>query len=254
MDKWIVQGIAVGVRDDGRGALEVRRAQIESNVLVSCASSARVSRGSSCVVAGVKSEISSPQGALMNEGTVVVKVNIVASLHDDKKLREIENDLGRCLEASLGGEVPLCFFFLPWLTFFSPQQGEVIDRKGLCIVSGSDGLAWTLFVDVVSFGNPDAGLLDSCSLAVRAALCRTKLPKISPLRSALFSKPDFTVEPGACDALWSFFSPYFFCCLTDLADAIPLNVANVPVMVTVALFGTIIVLVRIKYFVVVIFC
>ena len=75
-------------------------------------------------------------------------------------------------------------------------QGDVIDRKKLVVVPGAEGLAWTIYVDLVSFGPTDACLLDVCSWAVRAALARTKIPKITPVRSALLNKPDFTVEGG----------------------------------------------------------
>jgi exosome complex RNA-binding protein Rrp42 (RNase PH superfamily) len=71
--KWIIQGVAVGVRDDGRNVLDVRPSSYETNVLVTCVASAHVVRGDCDVVAGVKLELSPPQNN-GNQGGVFVKV------------------------------------------------------------------------------------------------------------------------------------------------------------------------------------
>ncbi len=196
MSEWVAQGIALGVRDDGRDVLDVRTTVFETNVLVGCTGSAHVKRGACDVLAGVKLELAAPVRQ-DKEGELFVRVDVTCSLQDEKRIREQEGDLSRCLEASLGR--------------------DVIDRAKLCIVAGADGLAWTVYVDVVVLGD-GGSLLDVCSLAVRAALARVRLPQVTPFRSALLNKWDFTVSD-------------------DLCDAVPLDVSRVPVMITVSVFG-----------------
>ncbi len=196
MADWVAQGCALGVRDDGRDVLDVRRTVFETGVLVGCTGSAHVKRGACDVVAGVKLELAPPVRE-DKEGELFVRVDVTCSLQDEKRTREQEGDLSRCRESSLGG--------------------DVIDRVKLCIVPGADGLAWNVYVDVVVLGD-GGSLLDVCSLAVRAALARTRLPKVTPFRSALLSKWDFSVEE-------------------DMCDAVPLDVSRVPVMITVSVFG-----------------
>ncbi len=195
-DKWVAQGIALGVRDDGRDVLAMRPTVCETGILVGCTGSAHVSRGGCDVVAGVKLELGVPVRE-HREGQVHVRVDVTSSAHDEKRVREQEGDLSRCLEASLGG--------------------EVIDRTKLCVVPGAEGLAWTVFVDLVVLGD-GGSLVDVCSLAVRAALARVRLPKIVPFRSALLDRWDFTVAEDVC-------------------DAVPLDVSRVPVIVTASMFA-----------------
>ena len=125
MTDWVAQGVALGVRDDGRDVLDVRKTVFETGVLVGCTGSAHVKRGACDVVAGVKLELAPPVRE-DKEGELFVRVDITCSLQDEKRVREQEGDLSRCLEGSLGG--------------------EVIDRAKLCIVPGADGLAWNVCV------------------------------------------------------------------------------------------------------------
>ncbi len=106
-----MQGIAAGVREDGRGGAAVRGTRVETGVLASCVGSGRATRTDSLchAVAAVKTELSA-------KSDVLVRLSVCASfasalLHDDRRLRELEGDLSRCLEAALGGE-QFCFFLL----------------------------------------------------------------------------------------------------------------------------------------------
>ena len=51
---WILEGLSVDVRNDGRKCLDFREAQVQIGVVTSAAGSARVRMGGNDVIVGVK--------------------------------------------------------------------------------------------------------------------------------------------------------------------------------------------------------
>lgn len=86
-----------------------------------------------------------------------------------------------------------------------------LDLRSLSIVSGKT--CWMLFIDCLVL-NDDGSVLDALSLAARAALAVTRLPKVDVSMGEEGDVPEVEVS--------------------DDRGSTPLNISGVPVMVTVS--------------------
>lgn len=163
--KYLLDGVAQGLRNDGRGCFDYRRVAFEMGPIPSATSSCRLRAGETDLLVCVKCDIGKPSRQQPNAGRFQVAVDCAASVSvhfaDAWSAEEASRQLSALLESLCAGEA-------------------VIDRRDLCVLPGV--FAWEIYVDVLvltSGGN----LLDSVSLALCATLLQTTLPKVEVLEA-----------------------------------------------------------------------
>jgi len=158
--KFLLDGVAQGLRSDGRGLFDYRRVTFELGPIPTATGSCRLRAGDSELLVTVKADISKPSPLRPDSGSFQVAVECASSVSVALADSRNGEDWGQRLSAMLE---TLC------------ASDSIVDRKALCLLHGV--FAWEVYVDVLvltSGGN----LLDSISLALCAALSETVLPKV----------------------------------------------------------------------------
>uniref|UniRef100_A0A3B4YT12 Ribosomal RNA-processing protein 42 n=1 Tax=Seriola lalandi dorsalis TaxID=1841481 RepID=A0A3B4YT12_SERLL len=190
---YILHGIRDDLRVDGRGCEDYRHMEVETDVVSNTDGSAKVSLGHTVVLVGIKAEIGKPRPMVPNEGYLEFFVDCSANATP-----EFEGRGGEELGTELSNTLYKVF-----------NNKHSVDLKGLCISAGEH--CWVLYVDVLLL-QCDGNLYDAISIAVKAALFNTKIPRVH------ISADD---EGGKEIELSD--DPY---------DCMRLNVENVPCIVT----------------------
>ena len=167
---YALRGAAANAREDGRGRLDVRDVVLETNVLPQASGSSRLrTQGGPEVIVGVVAVLSEPDPATPDSGRVSISVDVCAndnsltcalpeyegtSVHDEDKRLWLEGALSQ---------------------LYAPRSLPIALRK-LCIAPGRRCWELKVRVRVICF---DGCPLDAASLAVRAALHATRVPKIT---------------------------------------------------------------------------
>lgn len=158
--RFLYDGVAQGLRSDGRGCFDCRRISFEMSPIVAAAGSCRLQAGDTDLIVAVKCDISKPNRQTPNMGHFQIQVEVSPSVSVALVQGMSAEDLGRQLSMLLEA---LC------------AGDDVVDRQALCVLPGV--FAWEVYVDVLvltSGGN----LLDSVSLAMCAALREARLPRV----------------------------------------------------------------------------
>jgi len=160
--RYLLDGIAHGLRNDGRGCFDYRRITFETGMIPTAEGSCRLRAGDTDLIVGVKCEMVAvkPGRARPDAGHFQIVVECAASVSRALIDGFTGDDLGRHLAAMLES---LC------------AGEDVIDRRALCVAPGA--FVWEVFVDVLVLAS-GGNLLDSVSLALCAALSETLLPKV----------------------------------------------------------------------------
>ncbi|KAM6373378.1 exosome complex component RRP42 isoform 4-T6 [Alca torda] len=205
---YIVHGVQVAVasaalqeedlRVDGRGCEDYRCAEVETDVVSNTSGSARVKLGHTDILVGVKAEMGTPKLEKPDEGYLEFFVDCSANATPEFEGRGGEE---------LGTEIANTLYRV-----FSSESS--VDLKSLCINPREH--CWVLYVDVLLL-ECGGNLLDAISIAVKAALFNTRIPKVRVLEDEEGSK-----EIELSD------DPY---------DCIRLNVDDVPCIVTLSKTG-----------------
>lgn len=146
-------------RIDGRGMLEPRPIEIETNVVEKAEGSAIVSLGQTKVIVGVKATLGAPFPDTPESGVITTGAELspVASPYfesgppDDDAI-----EIARVTDRAI-------------------RESHCIDLAKLCIVPGK--WVWILFIDIYVL-NHDGNLFDAATLGAVAALATTKIPKV----------------------------------------------------------------------------
>src|SRR3989344_5036230 len=154
----IRQYLSEGKRFDGRKLDEFRDLEIETGVSKKAEGSARVKLGKTEVIVGVKMDVSEPYPDSLDEGNLMVTVELLPLSSErfelgPPKIEAIE--IGRVTDRGI-------------------RESKFIDLKKLCIKEGEK--VWTIFVDIYSI-NEDGNLLDVAGIGALTALKIAKLPK-----------------------------------------------------------------------------
>jgi len=157
---FILHGIQVDCRPDGRRCFDYRQIEFETNVISNCHGSAHVRIGTTDILVGVKAEITEPSAEEQDKGIVEFAADFSANASpafEGHGGESIVNELVAVLNHAV-------------LT--------AIDRKKLCVVPGRS--VWTLYVDilVLEFASKP-NLFDAAGIGVKAALFDTKIPMVS---------------------------------------------------------------------------
>ena len=220
MKRWISEaefafiegGITENVRSDGRGRLCMRPMDLETGLIPQANGSARLRLGTTAashtttdVLVGVKADLVAPLKEAPDCGMLRFSVQVppevgaggAASQDSVTAADELGMEIARALTRVVGGSCD-----------------ELI--HSLCVASGK--YCWLLHVDAVVMDRSGGNLFDAVSLAVKAALASTTLPKVSLV-------VDSNETQGAeCDEIDL---------SEDPMDCYTINAACVPVCVTV---------------------
>lgn len=158
--RFLHDGVAQGIRSDGRGLFDCRRISFEMSPVVSADGSCHLQAGDTDLIVAVKCDMSRPSKRTPNAGHFSINVQVSPSVSVALVQGASAEDWGRQLSVLLEA---LC------------AGDDVVDRQALCVLPGV--FAWEVYVDVLvltSGGN----LLDSVSLAMCAALREARLPRV----------------------------------------------------------------------------
>ncbi|XP_044789733.2 exosome complex component RRP42 isoform X1 [Bubalus bubalis] len=194
---YIVHGVQEDLRVDGRGCEDYRCVEVETDVVSNTSGSARVKLGHTDILVGVKAEMGTPKLEKPNEGYLEFFVDCSASATPEFEGRGGDD---------LGMEIAN--------TLYRIFNKSSIDLKSLCISPREH--CWVLYVDVLLL-ECGGNLFDAISIAVKAALFNTRIPRVRVLED----------EEGSKDIELS----------DDPYDCIQLSVENVPCIVTLCKIG-----------------
>ena len=155
--RFIIDGVAQELRNDGRACHECRALSLESGVLSNCNGSARVTLASTDVCVGVKLVVAEPEAHTPEQGRL-----------------ECSAEFAPGTPQSSGADVDACNLQLSRTMQALFGNGAVLDTKRLCIVPHK--LCWRVHVDALVNAVGGGNLLDALCVAVRAALANTRVP------------------------------------------------------------------------------
>lgn len=150
--------ITKGERPDGRKIDEVRQVTAQLNPVEKAEGSARVSLGSTLVLAGVKADIGSPFPDTPDQGVLTVNAEflpLASPNFDPGPPNENSVELSRVVDRSI-------------------RESKAIDVEKLCLIPGKK--VWVVWVDVYILDH-DGNLIDAATMASLLALLTTKIPK-----------------------------------------------------------------------------
>ncbi|KAK8390341.1 hypothetical protein O3P69_010192 [Scylla paramamosain] len=157
--RYIVDGVKLGIRVDGRERLDYRQLEIETGLVSTANGSARVRLGCTDVLITVKMEMEPPPPQQPKDGQIHFFVNCSANAAPEFEGRGGE-DLATSLSAMLDR------------LYSSPLS---LDTSRLCVVPGKHVKVLYVDVEILECGG---NLFDTVSLGVKAALWATRMPRI----------------------------------------------------------------------------
>ncbi|KAH3744793.1 ribosomal protein S5 domain 2-type protein [Pelomyxa schiedti] len=196
--KFIEEGVRQDLRTDGRGRVDYRPLTIETSVVPQANGSARARVAGTDVVVGVKVELGEPDVTTPDDGRVLFSVDCCPSASpefDSYKTDTLNIELARAMSRLIGN--------------------AGLDTKALCILPGKQ--CWIVYVDALVMDS-DGNLFDAISIATRAALYSTKIPKISLVPGELPGETDIEIAD-------------------DMEDCDKIDIENVPICVTLTKIG-----------------
>ncbi|EGC37720.1 hypothetical protein DICPUDRAFT_29826 [Dictyostelium purpureum] len=209
---FIQQGVENNIRSDGRNRVDYRNFSLETGEIIHANGSARVKLSDTEVLVGVKAEITHIQpkeltNTLQTFDTskrLVFSVNCCPSASP-----EFEGKGSEFLNIELGKQLERLYKFI-----FNKSNYHGNDNC-LSIVSGK--YYWTLYIDAIVLDS-DGNLFDALSIATRAALYNTRLPRVKAIQGE-YEEITFEVSD-------------------DPEDTLSLSIENAPICVTLTKIGT----------------
>ncbi|XP_060799152.1 exosome complex component RRP42 [Neoarius graeffei] len=195
---YIMHGVRDDLRVDGRGCEDYRHMEIETDVVSNTDGSAKVSLGQTDILVGIKAEIGRPRPMVPDEGYLEFFVDCSANATP-----EFEGRGGEELGVELSNNLYKVF-----------NNRHSLDLRSLCICPREH--CWVLYVDVLLL-QCDGNLFDAMSIAIKAALFNTRIPKVHISED----------EEGGKEIELS----------DDPYDCMRLDVENVPCIVTLCKIG-----------------
>lgn len=196
---FIIHGVEDNLRCDGRGCLEYRHIEMELGTAPNCSGSSHVRIANTDVLVGVKAEIAPPDPSSLDSGRIEFFVDLTANADP-----EFEGSGGDDLGQHIAGALTEAYF-----------SRRFLDLTPLCIVKGQQ--VWVLYVDILIL-ELGGSLYDAVSIAVKAALCDLRIPKLA-VTIGEDGRPEITVsdDPFAVE---------------------PLLIGNIPCFVTLSKIGS----------------
>lgn len=195
---FILHGVQNDLRNDGRSKQDYRPIELELDIVTHANGSARVRLANTDILVGVKTEIDVPTSNRPEEGKIEFFVDCSANAtpeFEGKGGQDLATEIGNYLGSSFAS--PLSF-----------------DLKPLCILKGVQ--CWKLYVDILIL-ECGGNLFDAVSLAVKAALYNTMVPRVETV----------AMDGGNVDLQLS----------GDPFDCWRLDITNIPCLVTLTKIG-----------------
>ncbi|KAH8337814.1 hypothetical protein KR067_004727 [Drosophila pandora] len=195
---FILHGVEEDFRCDGRSRRDYRPMELETGVVSNASGSARLRLANTDILVGVKTEIDVPSPLAPEYGKLEFFVDCSANATPDFEGRG-GSDLAQELILSLQN------------AYESPQA---FDYRSLCLIPGQQ--CWKLYIDILVL-ECGGNLHDAVSLAAKAALFNTKLPRVTAT----------LLDAGITDLIISD-NPY---------DCTRIGIETAPLLVTVCKIG-----------------
>jgi exosome complex component RRP42 len=203
--EYIANGIQQNLRNDGRSCHEFRPIDVELGLVAQASGSSRVRLGSTDVVVGVKVEVGSPDPEAPNCGRLQATVELspcASPRFEGKGGEEWALRLSNILESALAPS--------------SVDNSAGINLRSLGIVDGKS--CWLIYVDALVL-NVGGNLLDAVSIAAKAALGNTRIPKVEIVADEEGGEAEIELDD-------------------DPESAVPVDTTRVPLVVTVSQVGS----------------
>ncbi|XP_058837034.1 exosome complex component RRP42 [Topomyia yanbarensis] len=195
---YILHGIQKDYRNDGRANRDYRPMELETDIVVHAMGSARLRLANTDILVAVKADIDAPSFDRPKEGKIEFFVDCSANATPD-----FEGRGGEALATEIANTLSKAYL-----------SQQVFDLGPLCILAKHQ--CWKLYVDILIL-ECGGNLFDAVSLAVKAALFNTKLPKVSSAE----------LDGGSMDIILS----------DDPYDCERLDIGPAPLLVTVCKIG-----------------
>ncbi|KAH8327030.1 hypothetical protein KR074_000916 [Drosophila pseudoananassae] len=195
---FILHGVEEDFRCDGRSRRDYRPMELETGVVSNASGSARLRLANTDILVGVKTEIDVPSPLAPEYGKLEFFVDCSANATPEFEGRG-GSDLAQELILSLQN------------AYESPQA---FDYRSLCLIPGQQ--CWKLYIDILVL-ECGGNLHDAVSLAAKAALFNTKLPRVTAT----------LLDAGITDLIISD-NPY---------DCTRIGIETAPLLVTVCKIG-----------------
>ncbi|XP_061197232.1 exosome complex component RRP42-like [Saccostrea echinata] len=173
---YIIHGVQDNCREDGRGCEDYRHIELETGLLSNTTGSARVRLANTDILAGVKAELDKPSPDKPNKGRLEFFVDCSANatpVFEGRGGEELAAEIGNILTRTY--DCPSCF-----------------DLEALCIIPEEQ--CWVLYVDVLLL-ECGGNLFDVASVAVKAALYNTRIPKVTVSRDEGLVELEISDDP-----------------------------------------------------------
>jgi len=154
---FVVHGVGEDVRIDGRARRDVRPAtSLETDIVTHASGSAHLRLANTDVLVGVKAELDTPLPETPEQGRIEFFVDCSANATP-----EFEGRGGQALADSLSTTLQRAY--------------NTFNTSNLCLLKGHQ--CWVLYVDILIL-ECGGNLADAASMAVKAALYTTLVPKV----------------------------------------------------------------------------
>jgi len=197
---FILHGVEENFRVDGRGRGDFRPMVIETGVVSHASGSSHLRLANSDILVGVKAELETPLPDTPKCGRIEFFVDCSANATPS-----FEGRGGESLATAISGILARAY-----------SNSEVLDLSKLAVLEGQT--CWILYVDILVL-EVGGNLFDSVSIAVKAALASTKIPKVS-VTAVDGGEPEIEI----CDSVGP-------------EGCTRLTLENAPVLVTLARIG-----------------
>jgi len=196
---YIIHGIQDNLRSDGRGCLDYRVIELDTDVIPNVNGSALVKVGETKLLVGVKAELTAPLPACPNKGWIEISIESTPHANPEFEGRggdDYSSDISQLLMQAYNNE-------------------KLFDLKSLCVIPGQQ--VWVLYVDILVLGY-GGNLIDVASIATKAALHDTKIQSVT-VKMDENNEPELEISDD----------PY---------DVVPLNVTDLPCFITLFRVGS----------------
>lgn len=196
---FIIHGVQDDLRVDGRHRDDFRHLELETGVVSNTNGSCRLRLGETDLLVGVKAELGEPHPSTPKHGRLEFFVDCSANAAPEFEGRggdQLASEISNILYNSICGV-------------------GTLDTKALAVIPGEQ--CWILYVDVVVL-ECGGNLMDSVSIAVKAALSDTKVPRVRVRIDAETEVKDVELSD-------------------DPHDCLTLDITNVPLVVTTSKIG-----------------
>ncbi|KAI5723373.1 hypothetical protein M8J76_005213 [Diaphorina citri] len=156
--KFIIDGVEVNMRNDGRTCNSYRPMELECDIVSTANGSARLRLANSDILVGVKTEIDTPHPDSPNHGKIEFFVDCSANatpVFEGRGGEDLATEISNSLSKAYYSSFPL-------------DKLSIVPRQ----------MCWKLYVDILIL-ELGGNLFDATSLAVKAALDCTRIPRVT---------------------------------------------------------------------------